>query len=47
MSDRFLGGNSQNFLRIILKIFVTLGLKILIPFRLKEVLEADILKCWW
>jgi len=33
--------NSQNFLRRILQIFVTLGLKLLI---LKEVFETDILK---
>ena len=41
-----LGGNSQNFLKRILKIFVTLGLKILIVLRLKQVFETDILKCW-
>ncbi len=40
------GGNSQNFLSRILKIFVTLGLKILILSRLKEVFEREILKCW-
>jgi len=41
-----LGGNSQNFFRIILKNFVTLSRKILLLLRLKEVFETDILKCW-
>jgi len=34
-----LGGNSQNFLRRIINIFVTLGLKILILLRLREVFK--------
>ena len=37
------GGNSQNFLRKIRKIFVTLGLKILGLIRLKVYFEADII----
>jgi len=41
------GGNSQNFLWKILKIFLTLGLKILILLILKEVFETDILQCCW
>jgi len=35
-------GNSQNFLKIILKIFVTLGNKILINLRLQAVFETEI-----
>jgi len=35
-----LSGNSQNFLRRILYIFVTLGLKILILLRIKEDFET-------
>ena len=35
VKDKDLGGNSQNFLRQIRKIFVTLGLKILGLCRLK------------
>ncbi len=42
---KLLGGNSQNFLKIILKIFVTLGLKILVLLRLKEIFETGIHKC--
>jgi len=38
------GGNSQNFLSIIVRFFVTLGLKILRFLRLKVVFEADIIK---
>ena len=38
------GGNSQNFLRQILNIFVTLGLNILRFLRLKVVFKADIIK---
>ncbi len=42
----FQGRKSQNFLRRICKIFVTLGLKILILLRFKKVFKADILKGW-
>ena len=38
------GGNSQNFLKQFLKIFITLGLKILGLVRLKVIFEADIIK---
>jgi hypothetical protein len=38
------GQESQNFLMQICKIFLTLGLKIFIFSRLKEVFEADSLK---
>jgi len=41
------GGNSQNFLRRTLKICVTLDLKILILFRIKDVLVTNVLKCWY
>jgi len=48
LKAKALGGNLQKFFRIsiILKIFVTLGLKILILSRLDEVFEAEILNCW-
>ncbi len=39
-----LGGNSQNFLSKFLRLFVTLGLKILRLLRLKVVFEVDINK---
>ena len=39
MADFGQGGNSQNFLRQILRIFVTLGLKILGLIRLKVYLK--------
>ncbi len=45
-SSNHLGGNSQKFLRRILKIFVFLSFKILILLRFKEVFETDILKFW-
>jgi hypothetical protein len=38
------GGHSQNFSQKFVRFFVTLGLKILIFFRLKELFEADIIK---
>ena len=41
-----LGGNSQTFLKQILKISVTLGLNILRFLRLKVVFKADIIKGW-
>jgi hypothetical protein len=38
------GGDSQNFLRKLVRFFVTLGLKILRLFRLKVLFEADVIK---
>ncbi len=38
------GGNSQNFLGKLVRFFVTLGLRILRLFRLKELFEANITK---
>jgi hypothetical protein len=38
------GRNSQNFLGKFVRFFVTLGLKILIFFRLKVLFEADFIK---
>ncbi len=38
------GGNSQNFLGKFVRLFLTLGLKILGLFRLKVLFEADIIK---
>jgi len=38
-----LGGDSQNFLQKVVRFFVTLGLKILLLFRLKALFEADII----
>jgi len=37
-------GNSQNFLGKFVRFLITLGLKILILFRLKVLFEADIIK---
>jgi len=39
------GGDSKNYLKKILNIFVNLGLKILILLRLREVFETDIIQC--
>jgi len=42
--DRISRWDSQNFFCKFVRFFVTLGLKILIFFRLKVLLEADIIK---
>jgi len=42
--EKYLGGESQNFLHKFVRFFVTLGLKILRLFRLKVLLEEDTIK---